>query len=281
MGRTESERLRTPKVTEKVMHHRWIASGIAALALAATTVRAPSPALRIAQAGIGQSGDFYNVEAGDDGVSLIELITTAGHLTGEQFLYDPRELKDVRVNFTGKMSFPREKFWSFLDWCLHDVGFVEGERMVAGVRIHSITKLPGGGGGGNRSNMALKMSAPILERAELDAIADRFILVTTTYVCRNLPPREAVTTLQLYFADSVTEAIRNIEGTNAILMTGFAPNVAAICAMLERLDAQVGKSESFLKSKELAERVEALESKVAALIEQSQPKEKREDSGRK
>jgi hypothetical protein len=272
----------SPHFEEKVMHLRWIISGVTAVALAATAATAPAPALRIAQAGGGsKSSDMYIIQASEEGIDLSELIRTAKGLTGEEFYFDPREVKDARVNFTGRMSIPKEKFWSFVDWCLHETGFVDCERTVAGVRVHSIVKLGSPGGGGNRSVMALKMSARIVERDELDKLSDRFILVTTTYLCKNLPTREVVTTLQLYFADSTTEAIRSIEGTDLVVMTGFAPNVAAICAMLDRLGGQVGKSERFLRDQELAERVSALESQVATLIKQSQPEEKGEAAGKK
>jgi len=150
--------------------------------------------------------------------------------------------------------------------------------VVAGLRVHSIAKL---GQGGGRSIQALKTTARVVERAELDALSDRFTLVTTTYLCKNLPAREAVTTLQLYFADSATEAIRNTEGTDQIVMTGFAPCLAAVCTMLDRLDAVPGQGQGFVKIQELAKRVAALEAQVAALVKQSQAKEKSEDSGKR
>jgi hypothetical protein len=264
------------------MSPKWIISGIAALALAATAARAPTPALRITQAGDGaKSTDMYIIQASDEGIVLPELLRTAKGLTGEEFFFDPLDVKDARVNFTGKMTIPKEKFWSFLDWCLHETGFVDCERLVAGMRVHSIVKLSSPRGGEIHYLGERKTSARIIERAELDALADRFILVTTTYLCKNLPTREVVTTLQIYFADSVTEAIRNIEGTDVIVMTGFAPNIAAICAMMDRLSGQVGKSEAFLKNEELEKRIETLESQVAQLVERSKSKEKNEEAGKK
>src|SRR5258706_409095 len=64
------------------------------------------------------------------------------------------------------------------------------------------------------------------------------LLVTTSISTKYLPAREAVTTLQLYFADSATEAIRNIEGTDTILMTGFANNLQGIVRLLKEIDKE-------------------------------------------
>ena len=258
---------------------KWIVSGIAALGLAATTAMSPAPANCIAQAGGGaKGGAALEFESGEKGLEISELVERAKSITGEDFFFDPRELRDTRVSFTGKMSVPREKFLSFLDWSLHETGFVDTERVVAGARVHSIVKL---GGQGSRSNQLLKSTARVVERAELDALADRFTLVTTTYVCKAIPAREAVTTLQLYFVDSATDAIRNIEGTDAIVMTGFAPNVAALCAMVDRLDAHVVKSEGVVRTQDLAKRVLDLEKQVAGLIQRAKEEERTQDPNKK
>jgi type II secretory pathway component GspD/PulD (secretin) len=250
--------------------------------MAAATPESPAPVSCIAQAGGGaKAGGALEFESGEKGLEISDLIEQAKSITGEEFFFDPRELSETRVSFTGKMSVPREKFLSFLDWCLHETGFVETERMVAGARVHSITKLGGQGGGGGRSNQALKSNARVVERAELDALADRFTLVTTTYTCKSLPAREAVTTLQLYFADAWTEAIRNIEGTEAVVMTGLAPNVAALCAMLDRLDAQVVKSEGFARPLDLARKVSELEKQVAGLLQRAKEEDRAQDPNKK
>jgi type II secretory pathway component GspD/PulD (secretin) len=252
------------------MTMKWIAMGITALGLAALPAARPVAAPLGPQAGGGaKAGAVLEFDAEDKGLEIADLIAQAKSVTGEEFFFDPKDVRDARVTFSGKMSVPREKFLSFFDWCLHEADFVDCERVVAGLRVHSLRKLSGQGGGGGRSNQALKTGARVVERAELDVIADRFTLVTTTYSCKNLPAREAVTTLQLYFADSATEAVRNIEGTDSIVMTGLAPNLAAICAMLDRMDAHVGTSEEFLRTKALTEKVSALETQVAALVKRA------------
>src|SRR5262245_43882727 len=129
------------------MSLKWIASGIAALGLAVTSAKSPAALICAPQAGGGaKAGAALEFESGEKGLEISDLLEQAKSITGEEFFFDPRELRETRVSFSGKMSVPREKFLSFLDWCLREVGFVETERMVAGARVHSITKLNTQGG---------------------------------------------------------------------------------------------------------------------------------------
>src|SRR5262249_16828520 len=147
-------------------------------------------------------------------------------------------------------------------FCARGADFVSLETMEAGTRVHLLRKLSGSGG---RNVTALKTLARIVEPAGLPPLAHPWTLVTTTRTCQNLPARELVTTMQLYFADSATEAIRNVEGTDSIVMTGFAANLAALVKMCERLDAEAVATPSFDRARGLETRVAALEAAVARL----------------
>jgi hypothetical protein len=167
------------------------------------------------------------------------------------------------------MVVPKAKFMAFFDFCVRSADFVPLETMEAGTRVHLLRKL--GGQGGGRNGAALKTLARIVEPAELAQLADRWTLVTTTYSCKNLPARELVTTMQLYFADSATEAIRNVEGTDTIIMTGFAANLAALVKMCDRLDAEAASSPSYERTRTLEGRIAALEAAVAKLAPAAAP----------
>ena len=238
------------------MRTNWIAA--AGLALAALAAPAPSPA---------HANDDLTIECPAEGIELMALVTMARDVTGEPFFYDEKELKDFKVQFQGKMVVPKAKFMAFFDFCMRSVDFVPLETMEAGTRVHVLRKL----GGQGRGNAALKTMARIVEPAELAQIADRWTLVTTTYSCKNLPARELVTTLQLYFADSATESIRNVEGTDTIVMTGFAANLAALTKMCDRLDVEAASSPSFERARGLESRVVALEAAVAKLSPAAAP----------
>ncbi len=239
------------------MRTNWFAA--AGLALAAFAAPAPSQA---------HANDDLTIECPAEGLELTALVTMARDVTGEPFFFDERELKDVRVRFTGKMVVPKAKFMAFFDFCAHSADFVPLETMEAGTRVHLLRKL---GGQGGRGQTALKTLARIVELAELQQLADRWLLVTTTYSCKNLPARELVTTLQLYFADSATEAIRNVEGTDTIIMTGFAANLASLVKMCDRLDVEAASSPSFGRTRTLEGRIAALEAAVAKLSPAAAP----------
>lgn len=234
------------------MRTHWIAA--AALALAATAA-APAPTQ-------SNAADDRTIECPPEGLELSALITMARETTGEPFFYEEKEIRDTRVQFNGKMVVPKAKFLAFFEYCARSADFVPLETTQAGQRVHVLRRL---GAQGGRGAGALKTMARVVEPAELPQLADRWLLVTTTYSCKNLPARELCTTMQLYFADSATEAVRNVEGTDSIVMTGFAANLAALVKMCERLDAEAVSTPSFERTKTLEQRVAALEAKVAEL----------------
>jgi type II secretory pathway component GspD/PulD (secretin) len=232
------------------MRTNWIAA--TGLALAALAAPAPSQA---------HANDDLTIECPAEGLEITALVTMAREVTGEPFFYDEKDLKDVRVQFQGKMVVPKAKFMSFFDFCARSADFVPLDAMEAGTRVHLLRKL--GGQSGGRNGTALKTLARIVEPSELAQLADRWTLVTTTWSCKNMPCRELVTTLQLYFTDSATEAIRNIEGTDSLVMTGYAANLAAMMKMCERLDAEAAGTPTFQNVHALEARVAALEAKLA------------------
>jgi type II secretory pathway component GspD/PulD (secretin) len=240
------------------MRTNWIAA--AGLALAALAAPAPSQA---------KGNDDLTIECPAEGLEIMALVTMARDVTGEPFFFDEKDLKDVRIQFQGKMVVPKAKFMAFFDFCMRSADFVPLETTEAGTRVHLLRKLNGQGGG--RNGAALKTLARIVEPAELAQLADRWTLVTTTYSCKNLPARELVTTMQLYFADSATEAIRNIEGTDSAVMTGYAANLAALVKMCERLDAEAASSPSYERARGLESRLAALEAAVAKLSPAAAP----------
>jgi type II secretory pathway component GspD/PulD (secretin) len=195
------------------------------------------------------------------GLLLAKLIETAHEVTGEPFFFEPRDVQDQAVAFTGTVSVPRDHFLPFFDWCLRQADFVHIEQVAGGVTLHRIQKL----GQQARGQQALKTMARTITLEELRASAERNTLITTTYVAKNLPVRELVTTLQLYFADSATESIRNVEGTNAIVMTGFASGVAGIVDLADRLDAATAQDPTFRERRSLEDRVKKLEEQFAKL----------------
>ena len=235
------------------MPKNWIAVSVLALAAAVAPSAAPQ----------SQDGVYYVITGSAEGTELAELVATAAGITGEPYFVEPGEVRNVRVHIDGKRTVPRAKFMSFMDSCFRSVGFAHVEVMEAGVRTHRLVRLDG-----QHANLEglkrLKSMAPVIEPSELPALADRWTLITTTYTCRNLPAWELVTTLQPYFADAATEAIRTIEGTDFVVMTGPAAHVASIVLMCERLDREATETRHRTTG-DLEKRLAALEAAVAEL----------------
>src|SRR5262249_7946569 len=136
-------------------------------------------------------GEFLQFEAGAKGLALTDLIAKAKEITGEEFFFEPDDFARARGHFVGTITIPKERFLGFCDWCLHSLDFLEIERTVSGARSHNLRKL-GAQSHGGRSQTALKTNATVVDRETLDAMSDRFTLVTTRWTAKHLPPRETV-----------------------------------------------------------------------------------------
>ena len=227
----------------------------AALALPLVVSFAPLPS----QA--APKSDEIVLQCGPEGIELQKLVSLAQEVTGEPFLYEPKELADRTIHFDGALQLPRKRLLGFVERCLRDQGIVSLEQRNSGGVLHTLTVLSGQHRGGG----ALRTLARFVSLEELANLADRDFLVTTSYCTKNLPAREAVTMLQLYFSDNAVEVARNIEGTNSIVLTGFASSVAQGVSMLDQLDSEAALVPHPNELKLLIDRVTKLEAQVAAL----------------
>jgi hypothetical protein len=201
----------------------------------------------------------------DQGDSLINFVTQYQRLTGKVIHLDEKDLKDIKILQLGSMRVPKTRLDVYFGAVLRNLDFLIVQFGPNDAGFLTLRKL-GGQGGGGRANTALKTQAQIVLPSELDKLAENpGLLVTTSINTKYLPAREAVTTLQLYFADSATESIRNVEGTNAMIMTGFAANLASLVTMVDRMDAAVANDPGFVKQRELEARVAKLEEALTHL----------------
>jgi general secretion pathway protein D len=198
------------------------------------SLAAPSRAQQI----VKEEKDYLVTFDEDQGDSLINFITTYQRLSGKVIHVDEKDLKDIKILQLGTMRVPINRFDIYFGAVLRNLDFMIIQFGPSDAGFLTLRKL-GGQGGGGRANTALKTQAQIVLPSELDKLAENpGLLVTTSISTKYLPAREAVTTLQLYFADSATEAIRNIEGTDTILMTGFANNLQGIVRLLKEIDKE-------------------------------------------
>jgi len=234
------------------------ASWIASIALFVPMVVGAATPARQESVGIG---------ADPQGIPVEELIARAQEIVGGAWLLEPRDLKDVRVHLAGNVEVTRDRFLGFFERCLASQDLLHVEHPDAGVTTHRVMKL----GQQARGQNSLKTNARTVSAAELAALAERHTLVTTLFEAKHVPARELVTTLNLYFADSATESIRNVEGTDQIVATGFTDNLARVAGMIRDLEAAAAddpevatQRELVAAQQQLAVRVDELERRLKA-----------------
>jgi hypothetical protein len=237
---------------------------LAGLAAAALLVAPGLVAARDAR----PADDEIVLEGGSDGLGMRRLVEQASEITGEPFFFDPGDLGG-RVPCLGSFRVARSRFLSIFDALLRSVDFVRLERTIGSQKFHLVRRL----GQQARGQISLKTLARIVTREELARIADRDELVTTDWTPRHVPERGFIDSVCVYFTDSSTQSVRNIDTTGTLVMTGFARDLASRIEMMERVDAEVGASGRRLKSPTagLARRIAALEREMAARLLESPP----------
>ncbi len=70
-------------------------------------------------------------------------------------------------------------------------------------------------------------------------MSDRWSYVTTIVICHGIPPREVKETLEKLCDAKVREDVRVLESTDALVLTGFAKDLAALGPKLAELQAEV------------------------------------------
>jgi len=196
------------------------------------------------------------------GIPLSRLIELARDATGDAFLFEPKDV-DTKVVFLGTVRVPKDRFLEFFEMCLRIEDFVVLDAKSPDLRVHTLRKL----GQQARGQQALKTQSLAVSPAELDALRDRSLLVTTEWTFDHLDFDSLNHMLCVYFSDSACQAVRGVEGTRTLILTGFAREVRGLLEMARRLDAEIGRQGNRVVRADLAARVGALEKRVARLLE--------------
>ncbi len=217
---------------------RRIAAGVSrtaavgATALAFAIGVAPDAA---AQAVQPQGNDYVITFDEITGTDLSEFIASYQRITGKVIHYEEKDIKDTKIFQLGSKRVPKDRLDVYFGAVLRNLEYLIVQFGPEDAGFLALRKL----GQQARGQQALKTQAQIVLPSELSRLADNpGLLVTTSITTKYLPAREAVTTLNLYFSDTATESIRNIEGTDTILMTGFANNLQGIVRLLGEIDRQ-------------------------------------------
>ncbi len=168
-----------------------------------------------------------------DGTFLTEFIAMYQRKTGKVIHYEPNDVKDVRIHQLGTHRIPIDRLDIFFGAVLRNHEFLLVQFGPPDAGFWSLRKVTAQG----RGTGLYKALAQIIPPSELSKLQDNpGVLITTSYTTKYLPARDAVNTLQPYFSDNFTESIRNIEGTDTILMTGFANTLGGLYRLLTEID---------------------------------------------
>ncbi|MBL8840443.1 MAG: hypothetical protein JNL90_02820 [Planctomycetes bacterium] len=185
---------------------------------------------------VTEQGDAYDISFDETtGTELADFIASYQRITGKVIHYEEKDIKEAKIFQLGRKRVPKDRLDVYFGAVLRNLDYLIVQFGPEDAGFLALRKL----GQQARGQQALKTQAQIVLPSELSKLADNpGLLVTTSITTKYLPAREAVTTLNLYFADSATESIRNIEGTDTILMTGFANNLQGIVRLLSEIDKE-------------------------------------------
>lgn len=230
--------------------HKFPAS--LALKLAAVALCAWSSPSLASQAPAGQDpalpaiqieGDYYVLnfsEGQDDEMNLEQFIKICYESTGRNFTYSNEtrtELANRKVRLFGTKRIPKADFYAFFQimMFINDFGCIEvGPPHLAVIVVQNL-----GGGGGRNNQASGMMQKPIYVQPEdLPQYEDQpAVLIRTLLHLPNTDVRQLTNNLQrLTTTGNPVESAIQAGQTNAVILTGFGSNIAAMAKLLVLVD---------------------------------------------
>ena len=177
------------------------------------------------------------VRAGDGGgeMTLGELAATASTRFGAPLLVEPRDRKKKVHLDSAALELQGAPFTVAFEAALHDAGFVDVEHRLGRARAHEIVRIADT----RERNAVFETARRLVGLAELESMSERWSYVTAIVICRGSPPREVAEKLRELCDDTLRRDARAIDGTDALLLSGFARHLAALGPMLAVLGGEV------------------------------------------
>jgi hypothetical protein len=200
--------------------------GAAALALACIACLATAPAVPAANERAPERGGE---------MTLWELASIASTRFGAPFLVEPRERKQEVRLAPAALELQGAPFTVAFEAALHDAGFVDVEHRLGRARAHEIVRIADV----RDRNAVFETARHLVGLAELESMSERWCYVTAIAICRGPPPREVAEKLRDLCDDTLRRDVRAIDGTDALILSGFAKHLAALGPMLAVLGAEV------------------------------------------
>lgn len=197
-------------------------------------------------------------------IDLISLLDFASETLEYPLLYDGKAMSTIQYKFTAPVQVPKEKFQGFFERLLLSKGFAYMRNGSGSSVVHSIIDLRSAG-----RDPLLMVSSIEVPPSEIDAYRDRGILITIHVPLKNIRCRELLSSMSSFFQHSGPglESMRNLDESNAVIITSYAYKACAIEKLIRRMDDAAASGQSGI-IKEMAShksRIAALGKRVAGL----------------
>ncbi|HET6163650.1 MAG TPA: hypothetical protein VFG37_08280 [Planctomycetota bacterium] len=174
-------------------------------------------------------------EGGRGEMTLGELVSIANSRFGAPLLVEPRDRKKVMHLDPAALELQGAPFTVAFEAALHDAGLVDVEHRLGRARAHEIVRIADT----RERNAVFETARRLVGLAELESMSERWSYVTALVICRGPPPREVAERLGELCDDTLRRDARAIDGTDALLLSGFARHLSALGPMLAVLGAEV------------------------------------------
>ncbi len=203
--------------------------------LALLLTAAPAPAQDIVV-----QDDTYVLQFDEqEGEKLADFIDLSQKIIGRPIRYNPGDMgAEVRINMLGPQVVRQDQFYAYFQSILKAYDYIVVEYGPEGSSFLSVQKITAGGGPARSGSGGtfIKSQAPVVDVADLERYRhEPGTLITTSLPLKYVAGRDVLTTFSVYF-ESAIEQIRNVENSNAIVVTGFGSHVWGMWQLLQLID---------------------------------------------
>jgi hypothetical protein len=212
--------------------------------------------------GVYVEGDSVVLPSGEQGHRLDELLAVGSEILGIPIAYIPQSVGDTHIFFAGELRCPLGEFRTLLDDLLLRFAFVTWDS-DAGSPVCYVRRI------GMGSTMGGSASVPGQVITLGEAPARNSATYTTTFPLQHIDARSAMASFNP-FVDTRWEGIRNVENSNALVVTALSVRkLEQIAELIAQVDVPSRFGEVRDRMGELEHELIALRDRVEAVEEPS------------
>lgn len=205
------------------------------------------------------------------GEPMEDFLDLAKHILNKPLKYNLGDVSGKTIQILGPVTVQQDKFENFFQAILKSYGFlVVGYGADGSGEFLEIVQATQPGRG-NAGGVDVRSQAPTVQLEVIEAFRNNpATLITTSIPLRYIDARSAVSTFQSFFSQT-TEAIRAVENSNSLVITGFGTNVWAAWELVQLVDVPPFKPEPTFEKRILEFRaVDEVEPVLTELLNASQ-----------